>query len=223
MVPEDVPDSNRCPVCRTLRIRHFMTVEGKAYWRCRVCEATFVAQAHWPDREVERAEYDKHENAADDPAYREFLSRLSEPLLARLQRRLTGLDFGCGPAPVLVQMLEEAGHTMRCYDPIYAPDETALTGTYDFITCTEVIGHLRNPRAVFEAFDTLLRPGGWLGVMTEFQTVDSRFESWHYRRDPTHIIFYRATTLTLLGSRLGWTLEIPRRNVALFRKPNKSR
>jgi SAM-dependent methyltransferase len=219
MAPLDVPAPERCPVCTTRRIRLFMTLEGKVYWRCRLCEATFLAPAQWPDLEAQRDEYDKHQNDVGDPRYRAFLSRLSTPLLARMPGGLRGLDFGCGPGPALAHMLEEAGHEMRCYDPLYAPDQSVLDDVYDFITCTEVIEHLHQPRAVFEAFDAMLRPGGWVGIMTEFQTDDSRFAKWHYRRDPTHIIFYRATTLTLLGSRLGWTLEIPRRNIALFRKP----
>lgn len=215
----DVPEPERCPVCDTRRIRFFMTVEERVYWRCRVCEATFVAPAQWPDLESQKLEYDKHENDREDPGYRAFLSRLAQPLMARIPARSSGLDFGCGPGPALVSLLEEAGHSMRVYDPIYAPDESALTETYDFISCTEVMEHLHNPRAVFDLFNQILRPGGWLGVMTEFQTDDSRFEKWHYRRDPTHVIFYRATTLTMLGSPLNWRLEIPRRNVALFRKP----
>lgn len=219
MSQSDVPAPKRCPVCETLRIRFFMALEDKIYWRCRVCEATFVSPELWPDLQTQRMEYDKHENNPNDPGYRAFLSRLSKPLAARLAPGGRGLDFGSGPGPALAQMMEEAGHEMRIYDPLYAPDESVLTEEYDFITCTEVLEHVHNPRAVFELFNRILRPGGLVGVMTEFQTDDSRFEKWHYRRDPTHVIFYRPTTLTLLGSRLNWPLEIPRRNIALFRKP----
>ena len=37
----------------------------------------------------------------------------------------------------------------------------------------------------------LVRPGGWTGVMTCFQTDDARLAHCHYRRDPTHVVFYR--------------------------------
>lgn len=214
----DVPAPERCPVCTTQRIRRFMTLQDKVYWRCRLCEATFLAPAQWPDLDAQKVEYDKHQNDMDDPRYREFLARLGTPLLARMPAGLHGLDFGCGPGPALARMLEEAGHTVRCYDPIYAPEPAVLEDSYDFVTCTEVLEHLHQPMAEFEMLNGLLRPGGWVGVMTEFQTSDNRFDQWHYRRDPTHIIFYRATTLNLMGARLGWTLEIPRKNIALFRK-----
>ena len=55
--------------------------------------------------------------------------------------------------------------------------------------------------------------------MTIFQTDDARFAGWHYRRDPTHVVFYRESTLAFIANRIGWTMEIPRANVAIFRKP----
>ena len=105
------------------------------------------------------------------------------------------------------------------YDPYFYSSTSVLDQTYDFITCTEVVEHLYAPAAVFRDLDRMLRPGGWLGVMTCFQTDDDRFDNWHYRRDPTHVVFYREFTFKLLANRFGWHLEIPRKDVALFRKP----
>ncbi|MEC7376339.1 MAG: methyltransferase domain-containing protein, partial [Pseudomonadota bacterium] len=65
----------------------------------------------------------------------------------------------------------------------------------------------------------MLKPDGWLAVMTCFQTDDDRFDTWHYRRDPTHVVFYRAATFEWLAAAYGWALEIPVKDVALFRKP----
>ncbi|QSP96516.1 class I SAM-dependent methyltransferase [Marinobacter salinisoli] len=170
-----------------------------------------------PDEE--RGIYDCHENDAADPGYRRFLAKLLDPLLARLEPGLSGLDFGCGPGPALADMLTEAGMSMSLYDPFFCPDTDALSRTYDFITCTEVVEHLHQPAEVFRRLDALLKPGGWLGVMTCFQTDDDRFANWHYRRDPTHVVFYREKTLGVVASQLGWQLDIPRKDVALMRKP----
>ena len=104
------------------------------------------------------------------------------------------------------------------YDPYFYPSQTALSRTYDFITCTEVVEHLYEPAEVFRQLDQLLKPGGWLGVMTCFQTDDDRFDNWHYRRDPTHVVFYRESTLALLADKFGWSMAIPRKDVVLFRK-----
>lgn len=208
-----------CPLCLEAAPRPFMHVDGRDYWRCDACEATFVPPAQRPEVAEERAEYLLHRNAAGDPAYRAFLSRLAEPLLQRLTQRSAGLDHGCGPAPALAMMLEAAGHTMRVWDPFFAPDPAALAQTYDFITCTEVAEHFHDPAAEFARFDRLLRPGGWLAVMTCFQTDDARFASWHYRRDPTHVVFYREATFRCIARRFGWLCEVPRKDVVLMRKP----
>lgn len=208
----------RCPVCESLEGRAFQVVGERAYGRCGRCEATFLFPEQRPSREAERAEYALHQNTGDNAGYRAFLSRLAAPLLQRLAPRCSGLDFGCGPGPVLADMLREAGHTVALYDPFFHPDTGALATTHDFITCTEVAEHFHDPAAEFRRLDALLRPGGWLALMTCFQTDDARFAQWHYRRDPTHVVFYRETTLRWLAGCHGWRCEVPCANVALMQK-----
>jgi SAM-dependent methyltransferase len=208
----------RCPVCEGLEGRAFQVVGERAYGRCDRCEATFLFPEQRPSREAERAEYALHQNTGDNAGYRAFLSRLATPLLQRLAPASSGLDFGCGPGPVLADMLREAGHTVALYDPFFHPDTGALATTHDFITCTEVAEHFHDPAAEFRRLDGLLRPGGWLALMTGFQTDDARFAQWHYRRDPTHVVFYREATLRWLARHHGWRCEVPCANVALMQK-----
>ena len=208
-----------CPVCLAGRLHRFRELGPQRYLRCPVCEATVMAPESRLDAAAERQVYELHNNDPEDPGYRRFLARLAEPLTARLAPGSQGLDFGCGPGPALARMLEAAGFTMRLYDPFFHPDADALAQTYDFVTCTEVVEHLHQPAQVFARLDRLLKPGGWLGVMTCFQTDDDRFDHWHYRRDPTHVVFYREATFAWLARRFGWTLEVPREDVALMRKP----
>lgn len=169
-------------------------------------------------REQERAFYRTHNNEPDDPGYRRFLARLANPLHERLAPGSEGLDFGCGPGPALARMLEEQGHRVVLYDPAFFPDPSPLQSCFDFITCTEVVEHLHSAYAVFEQLFRRLRPGGWLAVMTCFQTDDDRFAGWHYRRDPTHVVFYRVETMAWLAQHFGMTLDIPVKDVALFRR-----
>lgn len=131
---------------------------------------------------------------------------------------MKGLDFGCGPGPALAAVLSEAGHNMALYDPFFYPDRIAMEQTYDFIACTETVEHFFDPAGEFDRFDTMLRPGGWLAVMTCFQTEDDRFAEWHYRKDPTHVVFYRTETFSVLAEQRGWTFECPAKDVALMRK-----
>ena len=208
-----------CPVCEYAAPRFFMTVEGRDYWRCERCVATFLDPGQHPPLAREVAEYDRHENDLHDPGYRRFLARLTDPLRPLLSETAQGLDFGCGPGPALVAMMAEHGFDMAAYDPIYAPDDRLLERRYDFITCTEVVEHLFQPADVFRLLDRMLKPGGWLGVMTQFQTDDERFAGWHYRRDPTHVVFYREETFRWLAGEKHWSVQIPRKNVVLFHKP----
>jgi cyclopropane fatty-acyl-phospholipid synthase-like methyltransferase len=105
------------------------------------------------------------------------------------------------------------------FDPLFFPAREALEDVYDFITCTETIEHFHRPAEEFARFDRMLRPGGWLALMTCFQTDDDRFAQWHYRRDPTHVVFFREATLRHIARRFGWACDIPVKDVALMRKP----
>ena len=207
-----------CVVCLAAGPRPFMEVEGQGYWRCDVCEATFLDPGQRPTPEDEFAHYRHHENDPDDPRYRAFLSKLAVPLLTKLKPGMSGLDYGCGPGPALAAMLEEAGLGMRLYDPFFRPGRDALQRTYDVITLSEVAEHFFDPAAEFAQLDRLLKPGGWLGMMTCFQTDDARFANWHYRRDPTHVVFYRPATLQVIAEQQGWSCEIPCKDVALMQK-----
>lgn len=208
-----------CPVCETPDSRAFLAVGGQHYRRCERCHCTFLQPDQRPSAEAELAEYRRHHNDEQDPGYRQHLAQLGTPLLQRLPPARTGLDYGCGPGPALAGMLREAGHTVALYDPFFQPDAGVLTQHYDFITCTEVAEHFHHPADEFRRLNRLLRPGGRLGLMTRFQTDDTRFAQWHYRRDPTHVVFYREATLRWLADHHGWTCEIPAPNVALMRKP----
>lgn len=209
-----------CPVCDSPAIRPLLRDrQDRAYHRCDSCHASFLDPAHYLPRDAELAHYRTHENEVDDPRYRAFLARLAEPLLARLQPASHGLDYGCGPGPALAAMLREAGHEIEVYDPYFAPDASVLDRTYDFITCTETAEHFHRPQEEFARLASMLKPGGVLAVMTMFQTDDARFEGWHYRLDPTHVVFYRAQTFEFIATRLGLDCEIVAKDVAFLFRP----
>jgi len=211
--------TGNCLVCQAGGKRPFTEVEGRFYWQCDHCHAVWLDPSQRLDAAAEAAHYRLHENRADDPAYRQFLSRLASPLLERLGDGLQGLDFGCGPGPALAAMLSEAGHEVQLYDPLFANDLDALQQQYDFITCTEVLEHCHDPAAVLALFDTLLKPGGWLGIMTGMLSGEIDFAQWHYRRDPTHVVFYRQETFAVIADAYRWQCAFPARDIALLKKP----
>ena len=195
----------------------------REFWDCDECGLVFVpTEFHLPESaEIER--YLMHNNAPSDRGYRDFLSRLWKVLKPKLPDGATGLDFGCGPGPALAQMMREEGFEISLYDPYFFPDKSVLEDRYDFVTCTETVEHLRTPLTEFRLIDTLIVPGGRLGVMTGMLEDRAGFSSWYYQRDPTHIGFYSRHTMLWVGREMGWYVEFPSTNVTIFRKPGPCR
>ncbi|MBW8314330.1 MAG: class I SAM-dependent methyltransferase, partial [Hydrogenophaga sp.] len=116
----------RCPVCEHDAAHPFQTVGPRHYWRCPTCSCTFLQPDQRPGPAAEQAEYRLHQNHPGDAGYRRHLEQLTGPLLQRLPPAQSGLDFGCGPGPVLPDLLRNAGHAVALYDPFFHPDDTAL-------------------------------------------------------------------------------------------------
>lgn len=191
----------RCPLCQHPDCLPFAQADGRDYFRCPRCELTFLRPQQLPAPDIERGHYGLHENDPDDPGYRAFLDRLAMPLCEQLEPGSEGLDFGCGPGPALAKMLKERGHHMAVYDPLFAADVSTLDRQYDFVTCTEVVEHFHQPAKEFELLASLVRPGGLLAIMTSLLRDDLDFQKWHYRRDPTHVCFYRPATFVWFAAR----------------------
>ena len=196
-----------------------LTTSERRYFRCPVCALIHLDAAQRPTFAEERARYELHRNEASDPGYTRFLRELADPMIERLQPGARGLDFGCGPTPVLASMFAGAGFPCASYDPCFAPDRDVLGARYDFVACSEVIEHVHDPADVFDRFGRLLAGGGMLGVMTRFHRDAVPFETWWYRRDLTHVCFYAEPTMRWIAGHYRWTVEFPRENVALFTVP----
>lgn len=206
-----------CPLCGSTSTHDFHARDDRSFLRCAECQLVFVPRRFHLSREAERAVYDLHENRPDDPRYRAFLSRLFAPLRDRLRRGAVGLDFGCGPGPTLSAMFRESGFECADYDPFFRDDRALLTRRYDFVACSEVLEHVSDPAGVLEQLLTLLRPGGWLGVMTKRVTSQAAFAKWHYIRDPTHVAFFSDETFAWIGERYSLTVHVESSDVVLLR------
>ncbi|WP_413113124.1 class I SAM-dependent methyltransferase [Thaumasiovibrio sp. DFM-14] len=210
-----------CPLCEASHIEHFHQDKRRDYFQCQRCQLIYADPDCLLDPEQEKGVYDQHQNDSDDLGYRRFLSRVAEPLLARLPNgRWQGLDFGSGPGPTLSVMLEEAGHQMAIYDPYFAPERSVLARQYDFITCTEAIEHFYTPGKEWQQLLSMLKPGGWLGLMTKLALDIEAFARWHYKNDPTHVSFFSQATFRYLAKRDGLEVEFVGNDVILLRKPS---
>ncbi|MDN3608699.1 class I SAM-dependent methyltransferase [Vibrio ostreicida] len=208
-----------CPLCHNTQTNHYFEDKHREYLQCQRCLLVFVNPPQRLDAKAEKAHYDMHNNDPNDIGYRTFLSRLCDPLLQCIEPNSCGLDFGCGPGPTLSLMLEERGHNMSLYDIYYHPSERVLESSYDFVTATEVIEHLYQPDKVWQQWLNLVKPGGWVGLMTKMVIDVDAFASWHYKNDQTHVIFFSRETFQFLAERDQLALEFIGNDVILLRKP----
>ena len=207
-----------CPLCFADQVQFYFEDKNRSYFQCSRCELVFVPKAQRLDAVREKAHYDHHENDPDDPRYRQFLSRLTLPLIERLKTGDKGLDFGCGPGPALAKMLCEAGHPVALYDIYYHPDQAVLKQKYDFISATEVIEHLFEPQKIWSQWLNLVKPGGWIAIMTKLVINFEAFVNWHYKSDPTHVCFFSRATFCYLAKRDNLELAFIGNDVILLKR-----
>ena len=208
-----------CTLCQGKDTALLYKAESRAFYRCSTCDLVFVPQGFHLSLSEEKKRYDSHQNDPDDDRYREFLSRLLDPLLDKVGNRikdLSILDYGCGPGPTISVMLAEYGATVENYDPFYANQTGLLKRSYDIITATEVVEHFCRPQQEFFKLRTLLNPGGTLALMTTFADKKTDFSTWWYAKDPTHICFYSKDTFRWIAENYKATLEFPRDNVVFI-------
>lgn len=208
-----------CPLCYQRDITYFFKDKRRQYLHCNCCELVFADPLTLLSAEEELAQYQLHQNDLNDDGYRRFLSRLASPLLTALPATaVKGLDFGCGPGPLLALMLTEAGHQMAVWDPFFANDPAVLQQQYDFISCSEAIEHFVRPAEEWALWLTMLAPGGILAIMTKRYTSLEAFAQWHYKNDPTHVSFFSKQTFIFLAQRDGFRISFPADDVVLLQR-----
>ena len=106
-------------------------------------------------------------------------------------------------------------------DLYYANVPQRLQQQYDFITCTEVVEHLGQPREVFEQLVACLKPQGWLAIMTKRWLNRERFGTWFYLNDPTHISFFHLDTFHWLAEHFHLEIDYVAADVVMLRRPAK--
>ena len=207
-----------CPLCRSSKTTEYLSEPQRDYLYCETCSLVFVPNFQFITAEQEKAYYDLHQNHPDDQGYRKFLSRLLIPLKEKLQPGACGLDFGSGPGPTLSLMFEEIGYPMKIFDHFYANDGYVLQQKYDFITITETVEHLHNPKTELERLWSIIKPGGFMGIMTKLVIDREAFANWHYKNDPTHVCFFSQQTFTWLADMWHAKLQFIANDVILLEK-----
>ncbi len=192
-----------CKICNSTTL----TVKDKQfrldYFNCTNCDYLFLNPDDIVSKEEELRIYELHQNTLENTGYvnmfKDFIKKTITPHQSNIK---TALDFGSGPEPVLAHLLTEEGFDVDIYDPFFSPNKIYENKTYDLITSTEVVEHLKNPLETFELLYNCLNPEGILSMLTLFHPQDDeRFQTWWYRRDTTHISFYTHTTFKYLAEK----------------------
>ena len=229
-----------CPLCANGATERFYCDRKREFFQCLECDLVFVPPEFRLSPEAEKARYDFHQQSLTDSGYRDFLNRLFQPLTRALRERprecgavtegngktklspgARGLDFGCGQEPTLSVLFKEAGCACDNYDLHFANDPAVLEKQYDFLTCSETMEHFSRPHEEFERFLKLVKPGGWIGIMTQLRDSAPPFEKWFYKDDATHVCFFSRKTFQWLEKQCGLHAEFHPNGVVLFQIPEK--
>lgn len=208
--PASDPAEVHCPLCLNPGSDAFTPIElwetssGERYRHCSRCDFIFLDPRQRLDRDAEHSRYLLHNNSPDDQRYVHYLRTFAgEALFPYLKPPARILDFGSGPEPVFAGLLRGEGYNVDIYDPFFAPQRVWKGKLYDGITSIEVAEHLFSPLEEFRTLRKVLRPGGVLAIRTLLHYSDfDRFESWWYRKDPTHVSFYSRRTFEFLADTL---------------------
>jgi SAM-dependent methyltransferase len=216
-------DKHQCPLCQSNQVGEYLRdtqfIGGRRdYFSCNQCALIFVTPNCHLSTSEERARYTTHKNSPQDVGYVKFLKQLTDPLKAHLHSESCGLDYGCGPGPAIDAIYKEEDIKVFNYDPYFKNDKALLNKTYDFVVCTEVFEHLRNPYEDIKRITNLVKPGGFIGVMTLLYKDEEDFKTWWYRKDNTHIMFYTKKTFQWINKHFNLEVLKIEARVVIFQK-----
>ncbi len=210
-----------CPLCNVVSTAA-QAVESfdREFLNCNHCSLIFASADNFPNTSTEKSRYENHKNSIEDVGYVKFLSQAIEPALPHISSSSDILDYGCGPQPVLSQLLKQKAYQCSNYDPYFFPQQP--TGKYDVIFSTEVFEHFHNPKMEIEKITDLLAPNGLLVVMTEFYKNHEHFKDWWYTRDFTHVCFYNEESFQYISEHFGYSMEYTDHQRVIILKRTKS-
>ncbi|TBW28579.1 class I SAM-dependent methyltransferase [Gramella sp. KN1008] len=184
----------RCSLCKSAT-ENFQVFKDREYLQCINCRAILLSPASYLSPQEEKFRYRLHNNDINDPGYINFVRPVIDKIRSEIPKNSRGLDFGCGTGPVIASELAKTGFDIKLYDPYFQPNHKLLDKQYDFIICCEVMEHFQKPFEEFSLLKSLLNSGGKLYCKTEVWTGAIDFNSWHYKNDLTHVIFYNRESL----------------------------
>lgn len=170
------------------------------YYECDLCKAIVKDKKYYLTAPEEKARYETHNNDVNDVRYQNFTSPITNYVFKHYSYKDNGLDFGCGTGPVISSMLQKKEYTIAQYDPFFASNHNLLDTCYNYIVSCEVFEHFYNPKKEINKLTSILKTNGSLLLMTMLYNNTINFETWFYRKDPTHVFIYRKETIEYIAN-----------------------
>lgn len=208
----------KCPLCFSPSIHFFTDKIGKIYHHCNHCCGVFLSSRFFLNLQEEISRYKTHNNIVTDINYQDFVKDLVTLVKSNEKKKSLGLDFGCGPGPVIQHLLIKEGFHILTFDPFFQPDNSVLKKSYHYIVSCEVIEHFNAPYLSFLKLKKMLFPGARLYLKTDILNESNlrNFEYWGYRQDPTHVFFYSPKTFDYIKEEFKYkSLKISGRTIVL--------
>lgn len=194
----------KCPLCATENKISFIS-KDKIFYNCKKCDSIYLDKKNYVDLNEEKERYSSHNNSSDNKGYLKMLKKFMDDTVMKVSTDVNEiLDYGCGPGPILSELLEKEGFNVDLYDPIFYPDTNDKL--YDLVTSTEVFEHFHDPVENINKILNKIKSNGYLAIMTYFHDGVDIFKEWFYKEDPTHVFFYNTNTFKYIANK--FNLEV---------------
>jgi len=188
---------------------------NRSYIRCPECDLIFVPEDFHLSPNDEAARYMLHDNNLSNEGYVNMFMEKIAIIRQYCPGVISVLDYGCGPEPVLAELLKRKGLECEVFDPAFFPEYPGRS--YDLIISTEAFEHFRDVMKELRTIRSLLRSGGFLAIMTSLHDSVGNFEDWWYHSDPTHICFFSMKTFDWISKQFGFEIIYTnRKNFIIF-------
>ncbi len=200
--------TKKCILCRNSSVfdlkftKTYKKMGKRDYFRCPECDLIFVPEEFHLSSIDEEARYLLHNNTLSNGGYVNMFMEKIKLIQQYCSNISAVLDYGCGHEPVLAELLQREGYDCDLYDLYFHPEFPVLS--YDLVISTEVFEHFRDIRNELIKIHSLLKPGGFLAIMTSLHNPVEDFENWWYHSDPTHICFFSTKTFEWISMQFGF-------------------
>lgn len=175
------------------------------YWQCNACRFAWAPDLDgWDDELFRRFIYNEDYGRVETP---ENAAGRAANIASRLRHWLAGfppstrlLDYGCGPG-LLVETMRKSGFQAAGYDRFQPGFQNPPGGTFDVITCFEVLEHVNR---IEESVDDILRflsPQGLLILGTFLVPKPFSLDWWYCAPRSGHVSLWTFESLSAVFHR----------------------